>query len=90
MMLLWLLMFCVVDVQTAVDFVLLVDVVHVVDVHAAGARPKNRNRTQKQLLWLSKKNPWVQRKNMHAQKNLPTRSRKHTGKSPTLFLPLGP
>ena len=34
--------------------------------------------------------PWVQHKYMQVQKNIPTRSRKHTGKSPTFFVTLGP
>ena len=51
------------------------------------AGPKKRNRCQKQLIWLSKKIPWVQHKYMQVKKtNIPTGSRKHTGKS----LPPGP
>ena len=52
--------------------------------------PKNKNRAQKQLIWLLKKNPWVQHKYMQVQKKIPTGSRKHTSKSPTFFVTLGP
>ena len=48
--------------------------------------PKKRNRCQKQLIWLSKKFPWVQHKYMQVKKtNIPTGSRKHTSKSPHIF-----
>ena len=43
---------------------------------------KKRNRHQEQLIWLSKKIPWVQHKYMQVQNNIPAGSRKHTGKSP--------
>ena len=37
------------------------------------------------------KNPWVQHKYMQVEKkNIPTGSRKHTSKSPTFFVTLGP
>lgn len=83
-------MFCVVDVQTAVDSVLLVDVVHVVDVHAAGARPKKKKPNSEAITLAVEKNSLGPAQKHARPKSLPTRSRKHTGKSPTLFLPLGP
>ena len=55
---------------------------------------KKRNRCQKQLIWLSKKIPWVQHKYMQhmkvQKKYIPTGSRKHTSKSPTFLGPPGP
>ena len=44
-------------------------------------KQKPRDRGQKQLIWLSKKDSWVQHKYMQVQKNIPTGSRKHTGTS---------
>ena len=59
-------------------------------VQEAGAQvQKTGNRAQKQLIWQSKKNPWVQHKYMQVQKNIPTGSRKHTSKSTTFFVTLG-
>ena len=60
-------------------------------VQEAGARvQKTGNRAQKQLIWLSKKIPWVQHNTCRSKKNILTGSRKHTSKSPTFFVTLGP
>ena len=54
--------------------------------------PKNRNRAPKQLynLAVEKNPPGSSTNTCRSKKNIPTGSRKHTSKSPTFFVTLGP
>ena len=54
-------------------------------VHEAGTGPKNRNRAQKQLIWLSEKKTWVQHKYMQVEKKYPHRVQKTHKQVPHIF-----